>query len=111
MLLPVKWLKEYVNLDVDSKILADNLTLSGSHVESIISLDRGIEKVVVGRIEKIEKHKDADKLLVVMVNVGKETIQLVTGATNLKTGDYVPVAVIGAKLPKDIYIEKRILEG
>ncbi|MCF6465211.1 phenylalanine--tRNA ligase subunit beta [Clostridium sp. Cult2] len=111
MLLPVKWLKEYINLDVDSKILADNLTLSGSHVESIISLDRGIEKVLVGRIEKIEKHKDADKLLVIMVNIGEETIQIVTGATNLKIGDYVPVAIIGAKLPKDIQIEKTDFRG
>ncbi|WP_243473918.1 hypothetical protein [Schnuerera ultunensis] len=55
MFLPVKWLKEYVNLDVDTKVLADELTLSGSHVESIISLDRGIKKVVIGRIEKIRE--------------------------------------------------------
>ncbi len=100
MLLPVKWLKEYVNIDVDTKKLADELTLSGSHVESIISLDRGIENVVVGRIEKIEKHENADKLLVVMVDVGDETIQIVTGADNLKEGDYVPVALVGAKLPR-----------
>ncbi|MCF6462096.1 phenylalanine--tRNA ligase subunit beta [Clostridium sp. Cult1] len=111
MLLPIKWLKEYVNIDIDSKILADELTLSGSHVESIISLNRGIEKVVVGRIERIEKHEDADKLLVVMVNIGDEIIQIVTGATNLKVGDYVPVALIGAKLPKDIYIEKTNFRG
>lgn len=111
MFLPVKWLKEYVNLDVDTKVLADELTLSGSHVESIISLDRGIKKVVVGRIEKIEKHEDADKLLIVMVNIGEETIQIVTGATNLRVGDYVPVALIGAKLPKDIYIEKTKFRG
>lgn len=111
MFLPVKWLKEYVNLDVDSKVLADELTLSGSHVESIISLDGNIENIVVGRIEKIWEHEDADKLLVVMVNIGDETIQIVTGATNLKVGDYVPVALIGAKLPKDIYIEKTNFRG
>src|SRR5690554_5424239 len=111
MLLPVKWLKEYVNIDVDTKKLADELTLSGSHVESIISLDRGIERVVVGRIEKIEKHENADKLLVVMVDVGDETIQVVTGADNFKVGDYVPVALVGAKLPKDLYIERTDFRG
>lgn len=111
MLLPIKWLKEYVNLDIDSKVLADELTLSGSHVESIISLDRGLEKVVVGRIEKIGKHEDADKLLVVIVDIGDEILQIVTGATNLKVGDYVPVALIGAKLPKDFYIEKTNFRG
>ena len=62
MLLPVKWLKDYVDIeDVDSRELADKLTLSGSHVESIISLNKGIENVVVGKIEKIEKHENADK--------------------------------------------------
>ena len=111
MLLPVKWLGEYVNIDEDSKVLADNLTLSGSHVESIISLDKGIENVVVGKIIKLEKHKDADKLFITMVDIGEETIQIVTGATNLKEGDYVPVALVGAKLPNDIYIEKTNFRG
>lgn len=111
MLLPVKWLGEYVDIDEDSKVLADNLTLSGSHVESIISLDRDIENVVVGKIETIEKHEDADKLFITMVDVGEETIQIVTGATNLEEGDYIPVALIGAKLPNDIYIEKTNFMG
>ncbi len=111
MLLPVKWLREYVNLDEDSKVLADNLTLSGSHVESIISLDKGIENVVVGKILKLEKHENAKKLLITMVDIGKETLQIVTGATNLKEGDCVPVALIGAKLPNGIYIEKTNFRG
>ena len=79
MLLPVKWLQEYVEVDEDSKVLADNLTLSGSHVESIISLDKGIENVVVGKIEKLVKHEDADKLFITMVNIGEKIIQIVTG--------------------------------
>ena len=111
MLLPVKWLKEYVDIDEDSRILADNLTLSGSHVESIISLDRNIDNVVVGRIEKLEAHEDADKLIVAIVDIGDEKVQIVTGATNLKEGDYVPVALVGAKLPGDIYIEKTKFRG
>ncbi len=112
MLVPVKWLREYVNIeDIDSKTLADELTLSGSHVESIISLDRDIEKVVVGRVEKLEKHQNADNLLVVEVNVGKEILQIVTGAKNLKEGDYVPVALVGAKLPNGVNIDKADFRG
>ena len=53
MLLPIKWLSKYVDIDVTSKVLADGLTYSGSHVESINRLDKGIEKVVVGRIDKL----------------------------------------------------------
>ena len=112
MLLPVKWLKDYVDIeDIDARKLADELTLSGSHVESIISMDRGIENVVVGRIESIEKHQNADKLSVCKVNTGSETLTIVTGARNLKEGDYVPVALIGAKLPGGVVIEKTNFRG
>lgn len=112
MLLPVKWLKDYVDIeDIDTRELADELTLSGSHVESIISLDRGIENVVVGRIESIKKHENADKLSICEVNIGKEILTIVTGAKNLKKGDYIPVALIGAKLPGGIVIEKTNFRG
>ncbi len=111
MLVPVKWLKEYVDLDVETKELADELTLSGSHVESIISLDRNIEKVVVGKILTIKKHPDADKLLLLNVDIGSEELQIVTGATNIKKGDYVPVALVGAVLPGNIRIKKSKLRG
>lgn len=111
MLLPIKWLSKYVDIDVTSKVLADGLTYSGSHVESINRLDKGIEKVVVGRIDKLEKHPHADKLLVCEVNVGKELLTIVTGATNLKEGDYVPVALIGAKLPIGLDIGETNFRG
>ncbi len=100
MLLPIKWLKDYISTDNDSRTLADGLTYSGSHVESIIDLNKGIENVVVGKILGIEKHPDADKLLICRVDVGKEALQIVTGAKNLKAGDYIPVALVGAKLPE-----------
>lgn len=112
MLVPVKWLREYVKIDdIHSKTLADELTLSGSHVESIISMERDIEKVVVGRIEKLEKHENADNLLVVAVNIGTETLQIVTGAKNLKEGDCVPVALVGARLPGGVNIDKVNFRG
>ena len=111
MLLPIKWLKDYVDLNEEPKVLADGLTLSGSHVESIISLNKGIEKVIVGKILKIEKHPDADKLLICNVDIGEKQLQIVTGATNLKINDYIPVAIVGAKLPNDIIIDKTNFRG
>ena len=62
MLLPIRWLKDYIDTQKSGKQLADGLTLSGSHVESINSMNKGVKGVVVGRILKIEKHPDADKL-------------------------------------------------
>lgn len=111
MLLPVKWLKDYIDTDKTSKDLADGLTLSGSHVESIYSLNNGIEKVIVGKITSIEKHPNADKLVICQIDIGEEVLQIVTGAKNINEGDFVPVATIGAKLPGDVEIQKLTLEG
>lgn len=104
MLLPIKWLKSYVDIDISPKELADGLTYSGSHVESIISMDRGIKDVVVGKIIQIEKHKDADKLFVCDVDIKDEVLRVVTGAKNLKKGDYVPLAKVGAVLANGLKI-------
>lgn len=111
MLVPVKWLKEYVDIDVDSKELADRLTMTGSHVDSIENIDKGIENVVVGKILEINEHPDADKLVVTTIDVGNEKIQIVTGANNIKVGDYIPVALVGAKLPGGVKIKKGKLRG
>ena len=111
MLLPIKWLKEYVELEENSKTLADNLTLSGSHVESIISLDRGIKNVVIGKVLELYKHENADKLFITNIDIGDEVIQIVTGAGNVKVGDYLPVALIGAQLPNGLIIEKTDFRG
>lgn len=111
MLLPIKWLKDYIETEKDARILADGLTLSGSHVESIIALNKGVENVVVGKILNIDKHPDADKLFICKVDIGKELLQIVTGAANLTEGDYIPVAVIGSKLPGDITIGETSFRG
>ena len=76
MLLPVKWLKDYIEFEDDARVLADGLTLSGSHVESIISLNKGIKGIVVGKILKIEKHENADKLVVCEIDVGTEVLKI-----------------------------------
>ena len=98
MLLPIKWLKEYVDLDVDTREISDKLTDSGSHVESIESLECDVTNVVVGKILKIEEHPNADKLVITKIDVGSEILTIVTGAKNVSEGDYVPVAKVGAKL-------------
>lgn len=95
----LSWIKAYVpELSCTDQEYCDAMTMSGTKVESYERLDRNLEKIVVGRIEKIEKHPDADKLIVCQVNIGAETIQIVTGAPNVKEGDKVPVVLDGGKV-------------
>ena len=79
----LSWIKAYVpDLDVTAQEYTDAMTLSGTKVEGYEELDADLSKIVVGQIEKIEKHPDADKLIICQVNVGAEIIQIVTGAPN-----------------------------
>lgn len=95
----LSWIKAYVpELTCTDQEYADAMTLTGTKVETYQRLDRNLEKIVIGRIEKIEKHPDADKLIVCQVNIGAETIQIVTGAQNVKEGDKVPVVLDGGKV-------------
>ena len=111
MLVPVKWLKDYVDIKFDPKGFADAMTMSGSKVEGIEELGKEIENVVVGKILKTEKHPDADKLTVAQCDVGTEVIQIVTGADNIKEGDYIPIAKHGSTLPGGVKIKKGKLRG
>ena len=111
MLLPIKWLKDYVDFDFDVKKLADGLSNSGSHVESVIIPSEGLDKIVVGKIEKIDKHPDADKLVICSVNVGDEVLQIVTGAPNVFEGAIVPVALHGSTVAGGVKIKKGKLRG
>ncbi len=89
-------------LEIDPKAYADAMTLSGSKVETVEILDENLDKIVVGEILKIEKHPDADKLVVCQVNIGEnEPVQIVTGAKNVKEGDKVPVVLDGGKVATD----------
>ena len=96
---PIKWLSDYVNINVPIKDYTDAMTLSGSKVEGVEDMGKDIEKVVVGKILSMEKHPDADKLRICKVDIGSEVLQIVTGAPNVKEGDYIPLALVGAKLP------------
>lgn len=95
----LSWIKMYVpDLDVTAQEYTDAMTLSGTKVEGFEKLDADLDKIVIGQIEKIERHPDADKLIVCQVNVGEETVQIVTGAPNVKEGDKVPVVLDGGKV-------------
>ncbi len=118
----LSWIKAYVlELDVTAQEYTDAMTLTGTKVEGFECLDKNLEKIVVGEILSIEKHPDADKLIICQVNVGEQTIQIVTGAPNVKVGDKVPVVLDGGRvagghdggpLPEDgIAIKKGKLRG
>lgn len=111
MKVSVEWLKEYSDIDVNLKDLFEMLTMTGSKVEAIESKGNNIKNVVVGKILEIEKHPDADKLVVTKVDVGTEKLQIVTGAKNVKVGDIVPIAKDGAELPGGIKIKTGKLRG
>ena len=95
----LSWIRAYVpDLDVEAQEYADAMTLSGTKVESYEKLDADLDKIVIGQIDKLEKHPDADKLVVCQVNVGTETVQIVTGAPNVKEGDKIPVVLDGGRV-------------
>ncbi|MBK5242194.1 phenylalanine--tRNA ligase subunit beta [Clostridium sp.] len=112
MKVPVKWLKDYVDIDISPKILSDKLTMSGSKVEELIISGAEIQNVVTGKIMEIVKHPDADTLVVCQVDVGlKEPIQIVTAATNMGEQDIIPVALHGSSLHGGLKIKKGKLRG
>ena len=117
----LKWIKALVpGLDCGVQEYVDAMTLSGSKVEGYEQLDADLDKIVVGQVTKIEKHPDADKLVICQVNVGNETLQIVTGAPNVFEGAKVPVVLDGGrvagghdgtKTPGGIKIKKGKLRG
>ncbi len=99
---PLSWIRAYVpELSCTDQEYIDAMTLSGTKVENYERLDANLEKIVIGQIEKIEKHPDAEKLVVCQVNIGTETIQIVTGARNVFEGAKVPVVLDGGRVATD----------
>ena len=117
----LSWIKTYVpDLDVTAQEYTDAMTLTGTKVEGFTELDADLDKIVIGQIDKIEKHPDADKLIICQVNIGTESVQIVTGAPNGKEGDKVPVVLDGGRVagghdgkmtPGGIKIKKGKLRG
>jgi phenylalanyl-tRNA synthetase beta chain len=95
----LNWIKAYVpGLECTDQEYMDAMTLSGTKVEGYKALDADLDKIVVGQIISVEKHPDADKLVICQVNIGKETIQIVTGAPNVVAGMKVPVVLDGGRV-------------
>ena len=112
MLVPVEWLKEYTDFNVSMDEFCERMIMSGSNIESVARFGEGIENIVVGRIVDIEKHPNADKLLVTQIDIGEEDLlQIITGAENIFEGAYVPVILHGGKLPDGRVIKKGRLRG
>ena len=117
----LSWVKAYVpGLDVTAQEYTDAMTLSGTKVEGFEKLDADLDKIIIGQIDKIEKHPDADKLIICQVNTGEGSVQIVTGANNVHEGDKVPVVLDGGrvagghdgqKTPGGIKIKKGKLRG
>ncbi len=96
---PISWIRAFVpELDCTDQEYTDRMTITGTKVEGFSRLDKNLEKIVAGQIISIEKHPDADKLIICQVDIGTEKIQIVTGAQNVKTGDMVPVVLDGGKV-------------
>jgi len=112
MQLSMKWLADYTDVsDISIKDYCDRMTMTGSKVEGYEVLSENISGVVCGRIEKIDRHPNAERLVICQVNMGDKTLQIITAATNVFEGAVVPVAVDGAHLNGDIKIKKGKLRG
>ena len=107
-----RWLLDYVDLDVSDKEFAGGMTMSGSKVESWTQEGEELKNIIVGRVDALERHPDSDHLWVCSINIGKEeNLQIVTGAQNLKAGDYVPVALDDSYVAGGKHIKKGKLRG
>ena len=111
MIVTLNWLKSFVDIKITPEELSNKLALSGFEVESITDLSIGLKNVVVGHIEQITKHPNADKLVVCKINIGTENLQIVTAATNVREGQLVPVALAGANLCNGLQIKDSVIRG
>ena len=112
MRVPLSWLREYVDVDLSPRTLAEALTMRGLEVSAIEVSGADWTDVVAGRLLSIERHPNADKLWLTSVDIGSsEPLQIVCGADNISAGDLVPVALVGAVLPGDRRIERSKIRG
>jgi len=107
----LNWLREYVDIDLSPEETADVLTMAGIEVESIIRTEKNLDGVVVGRILSIKMHPNADKLSLCQVNTGDDSYSIVCGASNMRVGDKIALALDGALLPNGINVRKTIIRG
>ena len=111
MIVTSSWIKEFVDFDMSAADLSHRLTLAGLEVDSLEIIGEGLDSVIVARLVSVEPHPQADRLTVCQVDTGKETVQVVCGATNHKKGDCVALAQVGSVLPGDFKIKKSKIRG
>ena len=112
MLVPIRWIKDYTDVNVGVHEFVDRMVLSGSNLETVEYFGQGISGVVIGRIKKIERHPNADKLLVCQIDVGKGApVQIVTGAANIFEGALVPVCLDGSHIPGPLHGQPKTEDG
>lgn len=111
MKVSLNWLKDFVDIDVSAEELAAKLTTSGFEVEEVVYMNEHLHDVYVGRITKIEKHPEADRLVVCQVDVGEKQVQIITSATNVFEGAVVPVSLDGADLANGVKIKPTNFRG
>ena len=111
MKVTLNWLKDFVEIDMAVKDLVHLLTMAGLEVEGAVTTGEGFDKVVVAEIKKIRKHPNADKLSLVEAKTGQETLSIVCGAENIREGQKVPLALVGAKLPNGVEIRRSKIRG
>jgi phenylalanyl-tRNA synthetase beta chain len=111
MIVTYNWLKEYVDFDFSPEELSHRLTMAGLEVDAMDKLGAGLDSVIVVRLLSVDKHPEADRLTLCQVTTGTETVQVVCGATNHKTGDLVALAQVGSVLPGNFQIKKSKIRG
>ena len=111
MLVSYQWIKEFVSMELSPEEIAQKLTRVGLEVKGIYSCFKPIPKCVVGEIKHIIKHPNADKLNITQVHVGEVILDIVCGASNIRVGMKVPVALVGCILGKDFKIKKTKIRG
>ncbi|MEE4202396.1 MAG: phenylalanine--tRNA ligase subunit beta, partial [Halieaceae bacterium] len=111
MIISEQWLREWVNPNLDTQALADQLTMAGLEVDAVTPVAQDFSGVVVAEIVSAEQHPNADKLRVCEVAAGSDTVQIVCGAPNARAGLKAPLAMVGAVLPGDFKIKKAKLRG
>jgi phenylalanyl-tRNA synthetase beta chain len=111
MKVSLNWLKDYVEIQMGAKELTDLLTMAGLEVEEVISSGEGFEKIIIAEIDSIQRHPNADRLSLVEVKTTQERFSIVCGATNLRKGQRVPLALVGARLPNGVEIKRSKIRG
>ena len=112
MKIPFSWLSEFVDLEgLDPYEVANKLAMIGTEIESVDRIEPAFENVITARVENISKHPNADQLSICDVNTGDEQLKIICGAKNIKPGNMVPLALVGARLSGDIRVEKRKIRG